>query len=124
MPPHGCVHRGSNEDRTLAGQQDAGQQAIREAMGPASQGGGTEWCHQHQLRPFRQLDVQRPAAARAPLVSVLIAAVAAKTGQSHRTDEVRGTGRDHTADLGPCLRKSTDQEWSLDSRNAATGGDQ
>ena len=47
MAPHPRVHGCCCNNGAFAGQQNAGQQSIPEALRPSRQGGGTEWGHDH-----------------------------------------------------------------------------
>ena len=120
MPPHGCIHGGGSNDGTFTGQQQTGEKTIGETLRPARQRAGTERRDDHQFSPLSQCDMERAWLTGVPLVPVLVTAMATEAGQRHRTDELGGTGRDHTTHLSTGLDQGAHEQRRLDGGDAAT----
>ena len=122
--PHGRVHGRRGQNGALTGQQEAGQQTIAIAPNPAGEGCGTEWRHHHQIRPFRQLDMQRSRSGGIPLVNILQTGLTAQRCQRHRAHQACCACSDHTTNLSTRLHQRTDNQWCLHGRNASAGSHQ
>ena len=119
MSPHRGVHGRCRQDGTFTRQQDAGEKAVATALNPARKRCGTERGNDHQLSPFRQLDVQGARTGRIPLIGVLQTGLTAERGKRQRTDQLSSAWGQHTTHLRSGLHEPAHEQGRLHRCDAA-----
>ncbi len=117
--PHVGVHCCCHQHRRPAGHHRGGKQGVGQSMHQPSEGGGTQWGQQQQVRPFRQLDVQRARGSVVPLVLLEHTRLSREAGEGDWADQLRGAGGEQTAHLGSTLDQGADQRRHLHGGDAA-----